>query len=44
MNVPDHSVEVVGGELELRDGEESHEVAWVMVTLSIMTGQYSTAQ
>ena len=37
VTVPDHGVEVVSGELELRDGEESHEVAWVTVTLSIMT-------
>ena len=34
VTVPDHSVEVVSGELELRDGEEGHEVAWVIVIIS----------
>ena len=34
VTVPDHGVKVVSGKLELRDGEEGHEVAWVIVIIS----------
>ena len=36
VTVPYHGVKVVCRELELRDGEEGHEVAWVIVIIVVL--------